>query len=344
MNTDIRVFEVEPFFTHEKSRTPLKFGGVVIDEIVYCHVRVTVENRLGRRADGWGAIFMADGWSWPSSKVSHEVREELMRKLVVAWCRKTAETTEYAHPIDLFWSIEPELAPLAERISQDEAVAEPMPRLAALVCASPVDAAVHDAFGKAAGIDTYDGYGANHMDHDLSRWLGPEFQGRYIADYLSPMPEWIDAFHLIGGLDKLTESEITSDDPDDGLPVSLDQWIRYEGLHCLKVKLRGIDLQWDLDRLLSIATVARQEHQKLGINELWLTADTNEMCQSAELVIGAKASQLALPFSVQDLTNGRIHTSTIHGPGFGYRFDEINRHFEIGVKPQPLVADHHATS
>jgi L-alanine-DL-glutamate epimerase-like enolase superfamily enzyme len=157
--------------------------------------------------------------------------------------------------------------------------------MAALVSASPADAALHDAFGNAAGIDVYQGYGPQYMDHDLSMWLGPKFTGRYISDYLRPLDRWVDAFHLVGGLDKLTESEIASDDPVDDLPVSLDQWIRYEGLHCLKVKLRGNDLAWDLDRMLAVVAVAREQHRTLGVHELWLTADTNEMCESPEYMV-----------------------------------------------------------
>ena len=32
MDTDIRILSVEPFFTRETARTPLKFGGVVMDD------------------------------------------------------------------------------------------------------------------------------------------------------------------------------------------------------------------------------------------------------------------------------------------------------------------------
>jgi L-alanine-DL-glutamate epimerase-like enolase superfamily enzyme len=175
--------------------------------------------------------------------------------------------------------------PLARDICRAEATAEEMPRLNALICASPADAAVHDAFGRAAGIDSYDGYGREHMDRDLSSQLGPTFRGRFIADFLSPLPESIDAFHLVGGFDKLSEFELGPDDPDDSLPVSLDQWIRAEGLRCLKVKLQGTDLEWDIERLLDVVRVTRAEHRHLGIEELWISADTNEMCESPDYMV-----------------------------------------------------------
>jgi len=285
MDSEIRVLEVSPFFTRQRPRMPLKFGRVVMDAVWLCHVRAKVENRLGRVAEGWGAIFLSDVWAWPSARVAHLQREQVMCQFVRAWCECVGRFKPYAHPMDIFWTLEPELDALAGELSTRLALAEPMPRLAALVCASPVDAALHDAFGHANGISTWRGYGAAHMRYDLSRYLGDEYRGSYPADFLSPMPEWIDAFHLVGGLDKLRETEITDEDPADGLPVSLDQWIRFEHLHCLKVKLNGRDLGWDLDRILAVAAVAHEEHRKLGLKGLFLTADTNEQCESPEYMV-----------------------------------------------------------
>jgi L-alanine-DL-glutamate epimerase-like enolase superfamily enzyme len=285
METDVRILELTPFFTKETPRVPLKFGAVVMNESAYCHVRARVENGRGQTAEGWGAIFMSDVWAWPSSQVQHPEREALMCDLVRAWCKRVVDFKGHAHPVDIFWTLEEELVPLSDWLCRERNLPENMPRLGALVCASPVDAAIHDAFGMAAGISTYDGYGPAHCTRDLSSHLGPEFAGSYIADFLSPPPSFLDTFHLVGGLDRLTESEIADTDPKDGLPVSLDQWIRLEQLHCLKIKLNGKNLGWDLDRILSVVKIARQEHARLGINELFLTGDTNEQCESPEYAV-----------------------------------------------------------
>jgi len=285
VQTDIRILELSPFFTSEKPRVPLKFGGVVMDRAEYCHVRARVENRAGRVAKGWGAIFMSDVWAWPTAAVAQPDRSALMCDLVRAWCRRVSEFSEFAHPIDIFGRLEDELVALSDRLCREKKLAEVMPRLGALVCASPVDAALHDAFGNAAGISTYDGYGKEHLSHDLSTYLGADFKDRYPSDYLSPMPAFVDAFHLVGGLDKLTAAQVTDDDPKDGLPVSLDEWIRFEELHCLKVKLAGKDLDWDLNRLDEVTRIALEEHKTLGIHELYLTADTNEQCESPDYAV-----------------------------------------------------------
>ena len=62
-----------------------------------------------------------------------------------------------------------------------------MPWLAALVCASAFDLAVHDAFGILHGLPTYETYGASFLNADLAHYLSPDegsgvsFRGRYPA-------------------------------------------------------------------------------------------------------------------------------------------------------------------
>jgi L-alanine-DL-glutamate epimerase-like enolase superfamily enzyme len=74
---------------------------------------------------------------------------------------------------------------------------------------------------------------------------------------------------LIGGLDPLDASELTGREPNDAYPVLLRDWIRRDGLQCLKIKLRGNDSVWDYARLNRVGDIAREE----GVP--WLTADFN---------------------------------------------------------------------
>ena len=284
--TDVRVIEAVPHFPQAVCRTPLKFGAVVVESLAFCHVRMTVENRAGKKAVGWGAMFLMDMWGWPSPAVPHELRAEIMEEFVRRLCRAYEGLGSYGHPIELFHEVEPEFRPLAAAICTEGKAAEVMPYLCQLVAASPADAAVHDAYGVANGLPTYQCYGPEHMNYDLSRYLGKEFQGRYVSDYIqAKMPRRIPAFHLVGGLDKLREGELTDDDPQDGLPVSLDQWVRYDHLHCLKVKLKGTDLDWDVSRIDEVVAIAHEEHRKLGLRGLSFSADTNEQCESPEYII-----------------------------------------------------------
>ncbi len=284
--TDVRVLEAVPYFPQAVCRTPLKFGAVVVESLAFCHVKMTVESRAGQTATGWGAMFLMDMWGWPSPLVAHELRAEVMEEFVRRLCRTYENAEEYGHPVELFHDIEPQLGRIAADVCSERNAAEAMPYLCQLVAASPVDAACHDAFGIANDLPTYQCYGPEHVNHDLSRYLGKKLKGRYINQYLQPtMSDRIPAFHLVGGLDKLRESEITDDDPRDGLPVSLDQWIRYDRLHCLKVKLKGTDLDWDVGRIDEVVSIAHEEHARLGLSGLWFSADTNEQCDSPDYII-----------------------------------------------------------
>ena len=68
MNSDIRILEIQTHRTAVRCRTPLKFGAVVVEELPIGYARVTVENRSGAVAQGWGAMFLMDLWAWPVSQ------------------------------------------------------------------------------------------------------------------------------------------------------------------------------------------------------------------------------------------------------------------------------------
>ncbi|MEI6501766.1 MAG: enolase C-terminal domain-like protein, partial [Armatimonadota bacterium] len=208
-----------------------------------------------------------------------------MKELTERYVRLALSYGQSAHPIDIFHDLEEDLRRMNVDLCSERGLSPAMPFLGALVCASPVDAALHDAFGNVNGIDSYDGYGPDFMD-DLSKYLGEEYCGKYPQDYLRPayLPK-VPIFHLVGGLDKLTRDELTDDDPQDGIPNCLEDWIAYEGMYCLKVKLRGTDLDWDIDRTLEVYDIGVRELAKRGQTEIHVTADTNEQCESPEYII-----------------------------------------------------------
>jgi L-alanine-DL-glutamate epimerase-like enolase superfamily enzyme len=264
----------------------LKFGAVVVEYLDFCKVKAVVENRRGERAEGWGGIFIMDFWGWPNPSLTHEAKEAAMKDVVEGYCDLVLNYSEAAHPIAVFHDLEDDLRALNLSVCAKHDLTPSQPFLSALVCASPIDAAIHDAFGNVNEIDVYDGYGPEFMDDDLSRWLGPDFEGKHPADYIrdSYLPR-VPIFHLCGGLDKLTRKELDDSDPQDGLPNCLEDWVATEGMYCLKVKLRGNDLEWDIDRTIQVHDIGRRELDKLGIEPLHVTADTNEQCDSPEYII-----------------------------------------------------------
>ncbi len=286
MKTNIRVVETRVSFSEEKARVPLKFGKVVMEKATYTEVEVTVENQAGKTAKGYGGIFLSDVWAFPTAAISHEEKDRAMREFVSLFASRLTTVGKYQHPIELFLTLESEIPELCKQITSRFNFSEPFPLLAGLVCASPSDAAVHDAFGQVNSICSYNGYGPEHW-RELSSFLGPDFKGKYLSAYLRKnYQQKIPVFHLVGGLDKLWEKEVTDSDPQDGLPVSLEKWVEAERLFCLKVKLRGNDLDWDVTRTIEVSEVAHQVYRKLQENKkIFLSLDTNEVCESPDYII-----------------------------------------------------------
>jgi L-alanine-DL-glutamate epimerase-like enolase superfamily enzyme len=153
---------------------------------------------------------------------------------------------------------------------------EPMPWLAALVCGSAFDIALHDAYGVMHQLPVYSTYTSVYLNRDLSYYLKAapnsrvSFQKKYPDDFLSrQVPGQLTAWHLVGGLDPLAPSDLTGAEPNDGYPILLAHWIKRDGLKALKVKLRGNDPSWEHHRLVHVAAIA-QNH---GVH--WLSADFN---------------------------------------------------------------------
>ena len=274
--TDIRVAAAELFFLPVETRVPLKFGPETLTHVTCARVRLTVRLANGSTATGWGETPLSVQWVWPSA-VSYEPRHDALKQFCIRLAKAWAAFDAAGHPLELGHDFQQtELPGLLDAFNADCPAGEPMPWLAALVCCSPFDIALHDALGQALGRPTYETYTPDFLSRDLSQFLDPandsvvEFADRYPAEFLDANPpSTLPAWHLVGGLDPLDEGELTGNEPDDGHPVLLSDWIRTDGLTCLKIKLRGNDAEWDYARLAKVGSIAI-EH---GV--LWLTADFN---------------------------------------------------------------------
>jgi len=280
MITDICVREVTQDFQYVPCRTPIKFGAQVMSGSTLCTTRVTVENGGGRTAEGVGQILLADFWAFPCGTVSHNKRDAAMRRSAEKVGKFVVENSRSpAHPMDIFLSAVDEFDSIARSVTEEMRLDAALPHLAVTVAASPLDAAIHDAHGKVNGVNCWTAYTRDFMKRDLAHYLNdPAYRGRWPGDFLrSASKGRIPIFHLVGGLDKLLEAETGPDDPQDGLPVSLEAWIRQDGLKALKVKLRGNDVEWDVNRTVDVYKVAEDPH-------VVLSADMNEVCESPEYI------------------------------------------------------------
>jgi L-alanine-DL-glutamate epimerase-like enolase superfamily enzyme len=274
--TDICPKDVSLYFLPVETRVPLKFGSETLTSVTCARIRMTVESKDGKSAEGWGETPLSVQWVWPSS-ITYRERHEALKNFCVDLAKAWLKFSEYGHPIEVGHEFQVRVLPkLLEKLNQMKETAEQMPWLAALVCCSAFDIALHDAYGKLLGIPVYESYNSQFMNVDLSHYIKPaenaqiSFSGKYPADFLNlPRANLMPAWHLVGGKDLIDKSELTGTEPDDGYPVLLSDWIERDGLKCLKVKLRGDDTEWDYDRLVKVGLIAI-EH-----DVYWLTSDFN---------------------------------------------------------------------
>jgi L-alanine-DL-glutamate epimerase-like enolase superfamily enzyme len=272
----VRCTRATLYFLPVETRMPLKFGSEILTSVTCARVRLRVAAADGRTADGWGETPLSAQWAWPGSlgyEERHEALKAFCRKLVPAWAGfdRAGHALEVGHAF-----LEHRLPRLVDKFNGGRGDSEPMPWLAALVCCSAFDIAFHDAFGALHRVPVYDTYSREFLDADLGHFLTPaeasavSFRDAYPSDYLvRPRPDRLIAWHLVGGNDPVDASELTGDEPDDGYPVLLADWIRRDGLKCLKVKLRGDDADWDYRRLVKVGGVAVEN------DVWWLSTDFN---------------------------------------------------------------------
>ena len=132
-----------------------------------------------------------------------------------------------------------------------------IPVLARAMCASPLDAAIHDATGIALGLSAFDFY----RDAPAGRPLAA------VARLLQSPRNRLDAWWIVGATDAL-----------DG---DLAHAVREQGFRCFKLKTTGRDPAADARRTAEVFRAL----QRLGVAHPVLTADSNEASADADAVL-----------------------------------------------------------
>lgn len=283
--TDVRVKEVSVAFETVEYRSPLKFGGRVVDHSFLINAEMTVETHNGRFAVGKGSMPLGNVWAWPSLVLDPADTEKAMKSFAEEVVELFDTYPGYGHPMEIEFEVSSEYDHQAHRVPRTLGLSESIPPLAQLVAASPIDAAMHDAYGRVHKASSFNTLSRDFCNVDLSEFLDKQFAGEYLDQYTlrEPVPS-LPIYHLIGALDPLTPADVT-DRPADGLPVTLGEWIAADGLTHLKIKLAGDQLDWDVSRVLAIEKVCQEAQKARGCEKWYYSCDFNEKCASADYVI-----------------------------------------------------------
>ena len=184
-STDIHVKKITNSTHTYLYRQPMKFGGRVVEDVCVLRTEVAIQTSGSRKKiTGIGEMTMGNAWAWPSKipgKMTLKVMLELADRLAaeVEAAGLSGDPLQIAH----------EIGKLRDKVSaamvEEYKLGEPIPKLAAMVAASPLDAAIHDAFGRSIGKNSFECMTEEYLNQDLSAYLGPEFR----ADVSRPVSE-----------------------------------------------------------------------------------------------------------------------------------------------------------
>jgi hypothetical protein len=254
--TRVRLRRVDLFERPVTLRLPFRFGAATVTRCAQAFVRVEAEVNGGRSV-GATAELMVPKWFDKSPALTQEQNAEQLREAL-----RAARDAYLAADAGLSpWALHEAQAPPAIAA----AVARGLPRLAAQFGPAQFDKAVADAVLRALGADWCAGLRAGI--------LGDPFSARLAIQ----KPRGIALRHTVGLADRLTDDD-PGQAPEDGLPATLQQAIRRQGLTHFKLKLCG-DAAADLDRLTRVAAVLDTETSGYQV-----TLDGNETFADAAAV------------------------------------------------------------
>jgi L-alanine-DL-glutamate epimerase-like enolase superfamily enzyme len=284
-STDARIEEIRIDFQDYLYRAPYKFGGKEVDRVTLLNVHSRLSTKDGKSASGFAAMPLGNVWSFPAPDIPYDTTLAAMKALAQKIAALTRDFREYAHPLDVNHTLEPEYLKAAARTTREMKLSRPIPKLCTLVTASPVDAAIHDAFGRLHGRNSFTTAGKDFVRYDLAHYLNSEFKGEYLDPYLLRKPTArIQMYHSVGASDPLTAAEVKKH-IGDGLPETFEAWIPYNGVTAIKIKLNGADLAWDVDRVAAIDRVTVAAQAKRGVTAWIYSLDFNERCPNVQYVL-----------------------------------------------------------
>jgi L-alanine-DL-glutamate epimerase-like enolase superfamily enzyme len=284
-STDARIEEIQTGFEDYLYRAPYKFGGKEVDRVTLLNVHCRLRSKAGKTAAGFAAMPLGNVWSFPAPDIPYGTTLAAMRSLAEKIARITRGFTEYAHPLDVNFALEPAYLDAAVETAREMNLPRPIPKLCTLVTASPFDAAIHDAYGRLHNRNSFTACGKEFVHYDLAHYLNSEFRGEYLDPYIlqTPTPR-IRMYHSVGASDPLTTAEVKKP-IHDGLPETLQDWIPYNGVTAIKIKLNGNLLAWDVDRVAAIDRVTTAAQRKRGFTGWIYSLDFNERCPNVQYLL-----------------------------------------------------------
>jgi L-alanine-DL-glutamate epimerase-like enolase superfamily enzyme len=282
-STKLSVIETETEKYPFEYRFPLKFGGRIVKDVTVFRVSLTLEDKAKKKTShGIGEMTLGTAWAWPTTALS----PEMALRTVVVLAERIAESAKTlepeSHPIHWSSQLKAMAKTLAAELATAMKLTQPIPDLAIALAMSPTDIALHDAYGRWHDCNSFDCFTPDWVGSDLSKWLGEEFVGKHFTDIVATKATpTLALYHLVGALDPLSTDDLNKK-IGDGLPETLEDWIRSQQLSHLKIKLTGKELDADVGRVVEIDRISTRSAPG---KQFSYSLDFNEACDNEDYVI-----------------------------------------------------------
>lgn len=253
----LRVVDSRVGIRNAFTRMPFRFGVVTMTAAPVALLEVTVEAADGRRATGHAGDFLAYKWfdKRPEKTPADNVAD-LLDALGTA--RRLYGEAGADTPFGLWQALHPEI--------EQVVTAAGFNRLGASFGSSMMERAVIDAAGRLTGLP-FDRMLREGLLDLRPADVVPEATPEDLQAALPERPlDRVALRHTVGLVDPVTAADLDPDHPlDDGFPVTLEDYLRVDGVRYLKVKVAG-DAEADIARLTAIAGVIDRAPQKTAIS------------------------------------------------------------------------------
>ncbi|MEX2307483.1 MAG: enolase C-terminal domain-like protein [Pirellulales bacterium] len=260
--TVCRVTSVELEFYLQKLITPLVLSTGRIEDVTEARAAVTVETGAGRHTQGRGTIYLSDLWAWPDQTVPHERRVQILQaftRQVAAACTQLL-SHELLHPLELGLRL--------HHCALHELPAEiHVPALARAMCASPFDAAIHDAVGIALQRSAFKLFDEDLPIPSADNFFPEEGAIAAIRRLIQPPRKTLPAWLVVNKTDAMPEMILRAH--------------AERGYRCFKLKITGSSNEADVRRTADVYRAARIA----GIANPRLVVDSNEANPNATSVL-----------------------------------------------------------
>src|SRR5262252_9547845 len=104
--TDIRIEEISSSYEDYLYRTPIKFGGSVVDRATILNVNCTVRTAGGKVGKGFGSMPLGNVWAFPTKAMSYDTTLGAMKTLAEEIIKINNRYKEFGHPIEINHAVE----------------------------------------------------------------------------------------------------------------------------------------------------------------------------------------------------------------------------------------------